>query len=188
LIESNTLSTDADVYWEPFKLACESKQSKIMEAALHALHYLIGTCVYVCVYACMCCYYAFMNADRAGKAIVELLVSNSMCMANTLCAEYRYLRGAKRLEQADSKQADGKTAERRTLMDEIIRTVCDCSTEQDEGVELQVIKVSANPHAAGRFIWTMCKFFDLTTQVRRCYLQPSHPRIAKCTRAVCSNQ
>jgi hypothetical protein len=34
--------TDADKYWEPFRLACASKNSKVKEAALDCLQKLIG--------------------------------------------------------------------------------------------------------------------------------------------------
>jgi hypothetical protein len=45
LISTHTAAyndTDADKYFSPFQLACESRQPRLMEIALDGLHYLIG--------------------------------------------------------------------------------------------------------------------------------------------------
>lgn len=40
---NEAIDTDADKYFEPLELACETRQPKLMEIALDALHFLIGT-------------------------------------------------------------------------------------------------------------------------------------------------
>ena len=34
--------TDADQYFEPLEMACQTRQPRLMEIALNAIHYLIG--------------------------------------------------------------------------------------------------------------------------------------------------
>jgi hypothetical protein len=46
--EEDALDTDADKYFEPLQLACETRQSRLMEIALDAIHFLIGK-------ICACC-------------------------------------------------------------------------------------------------------------------------------------
>ena len=36
--------TDADKYFDPLQAACETRQPKLMEIALDAIHFLIGNC------------------------------------------------------------------------------------------------------------------------------------------------
>jgi len=35
--------TDADQYFEPLEMACQTRQPRLMEIALDSIHYLIGT-------------------------------------------------------------------------------------------------------------------------------------------------
>ena len=37
-----SLDTDADQYFEPLELACQTRQPRLMEIALNAIHYCIG--------------------------------------------------------------------------------------------------------------------------------------------------
>lgn len=34
--------TDADQYFEPLEMACQTRQPRLMEIALNAIHYLVG--------------------------------------------------------------------------------------------------------------------------------------------------
>lgn len=35
--------TDADQYFEPLEMACQTRQPRLMEISLDSIHYLIGT-------------------------------------------------------------------------------------------------------------------------------------------------
>ncbi|EWM27144.1 brefeldin a-inhibited guanine nucleotide-exchange protein 1 [Nannochloropsis gaditana] len=109
--------TDADKFFEPFKLACETKIPKIMEAALDAIQKLVA--------------YGYLR----GTAIVTFSGPGS--------AGLRRPAGAARVEGAtsggDGTGADGENGAA-ILMDVIIQTICDCNDQSEDAVQLQVMK------------------------------------------------
>ena len=46
--EDGAAPTDADVYFDPIRAACESKQHRVMEVALEGLHQLVGEKRFLC--------------------------------------------------------------------------------------------------------------------------------------------
>ena len=79
---------DADKYFLPFRLSCESRHAKIMGAALDCLQKLVA--------------HGFLRG--LGASVREPNVAD------------------------------------RTLMDDIVTTICDCRDQPDDNVQLQVIK------------------------------------------------
>ena len=106
-------------------MACQTRQPRLMEIALNAIHYLVGK---ICVkYQHLCIY----------------------LRVNETLSEHGFLRG-KRLVQhtpvsagkaEDAEAVGGETKgppPPSTLIDVIVETVSKCSDEADDGVQLQV--------------------------------------------------
>ena len=43
--------SNADSYFGPFQMACETRHPRVMEIALDSLHYLIGNLICACYYS-----------------------------------------------------------------------------------------------------------------------------------------
>ena len=80
--------SDADKYFKPFKLACESKHARIMEAALDCLQKLIGElnpCFAPTMPACSVPARAFPSAHRLPLHVqhMDICVGRSQWRAKT---------------------------------------------------------------------------------------------------------
>jgi len=109
--------TDADKFFEPFKLACESKVPKIMEAALDAIQKLVA--------------YGYLR----GTATVTFAGPGSAGLRQTGSASA----GEGGLSAADAAGAEGEETAA-ILMDVVIQTICDCNDQPEDTVQLQVMK------------------------------------------------
>jgi len=109
--------TDADKFFEPFRLACESKVPKIMEAALDAIQKLVA--------------YGYLR----GTATVIFAGTGS---AGLHCSGSAPA-GEGGLSAAGATRAEGEETAA-ILMDVVIQTICDCNDQLEDTVQLQVMK------------------------------------------------
>ena len=111
--------TDADKFFEPFKLACESKVPKIMEAALDAIQKLVA--------------YGYLRGTStvtfAGPGSTGLRRSGSAASTTTSSSDLSGVEVG----------ADGEETAA-ILMDVVIQTICDCNDQPEDAVQLQVMK------------------------------------------------
>ena len=69
-----------------------------------------------------------------------------LIFSSNITLEHGYLRGNKRVvvESKSNDDQDYKPSQRRTLMDLVIETICKCSEEYDDNVQLQVSRTCKN--------------------------------------------
>ena len=129
---TSTATTDADRYFLPLKLACDSKVAAVMEHALDCIQKLIA--------------YGYLRGnspiDRTqfpldnGKT--EAIGGDSSASATS--SAVLPLPPSSSMSSAAAATASSSTARPagRKLIDMIIETIYECSTFQDDGVQLQV--------------------------------------------------
>ena len=100
---------DAAKYFEPLRLACESKQPRLMEISLDAIHYLIGM-----------------------LSIIVYLHFYSLYL------EHGYLRVQTASNVLHGESQTESEKEKQSSMELLIKTVSSCADEYDEVVQLEV--------------------------------------------------
>jgi hypothetical protein len=111
----STLVTDADRFFLPLKLACESKVAKCMEVALDCMQKLIA--------------YGYLRGNSAiDRTQYPLDSPASKSDASSSAAE----------NAGGAASAASSRSATRKLIDMIIETIYECSSFQDDNVQLQV--------------------------------------------------
>lgn len=113
-IKSKTSFVEADKYFLPFELACQSKCPRIVITSLDCLQVSVAQCQYASQIE-------IGEIWRAAFMVVQKLIA------------YGHLTGS----------APDNTIPGKKLIDRIIETICGCfqGPQTDEGVQLQIIKV-----------------------------------------------
>ena len=166
---------NADKYFEPFRLACASKKSEIMETALYCLHNLIA--------------YGYLRGaglvgpagtsgstgagvDAGGAGGGESgggLVATAQTDADadaTAAATAAVGMPASAAAAAAAAAKSSSAQPSRRLIDVVVDTVCSCTDHTDHGVQLQVIKALLTAVTS-----STCEVHEtsLLAAVRACY-------------------
>jgi hypothetical protein len=118
-------------YFEPLQWACESKIPRLMDIAIDALHYMMGT------------YNSFIHSFIHSFLLTNLLMHISKLDVNSFCLsflEYGLFGGEWLNPIVESAIQEKDKVKLKTKFDFVIVLICNCADEMDDTVQLQVIK------------------------------------------------